>query len=111
MGPEPARPITDNLVCSLWVIDHNGTSCVVKWVDVWGSCLQGNCACSYFVEGAVAQIKPCRVYAEVMCHGDNDPDWEYLLRGGCFGFRVIDPDCVSAYFQLGGKISFHLYSK
>ena len=33
-----------------------------------------------------------------MCHGDNDPDWEYVLRGACFGFRVIDQDCVSSYF-------------
>ena len=51
------------------------------------------------MSGVVAQLKPCRMYAESLCHGDSDPDWEYVMRGVCFGYRVIDPDCVSSYMQ------------
>ena len=49
--------------------------------------------------GAVAQLRPCRIYMEAVCRGETDPDWEYVLRGACFGYRVIDQDCVSAYFK------------
>ena len=41
---------------------------------------------------------PCHMFAECMCRGDTDPDWEYLLWGSCFSFRVIDTDCENNYF-------------
>ena len=37
------------------------------------------------------------MFAECLCRGDADPDWEYVLRGTCFGFRVIDEECDSTY--------------
>ena len=79
VGPPPGHGVKDGLVCSLWVVDHVGNSRVEKWVDVFDVCVQGICACAYHVEGAVAQLKPCRIYAEAMCCGDSDSDWEYVL--------------------------------
>ena len=49
------------------------------------------------ISGVRVQLKPSRVFAECYCHGDIDPNWEYILRGVCFGFKVIDEDCNSDY--------------
>ena len=99
VGPDPAWSAADELVCSFWAVDRHGTESTEVWIDVFAKCLRGACSCCFLVGGAPAQIKPCRVFAEAMCRGDTDPDWEYILRGACFGYRVIDPDCVSVYFQ------------
>ena len=99
VGPDPMREKSDGLYCSLWVVDKCGEEVIEKWIDVFHSCNNGICECKYDVVGAVAQLKPCRMFAEALCRGDCDPDWEYLLRGVCFGFRVIDSDCVSRYWQ------------
>ena len=54
----------------------------------------------FSVAGLIAQLKPRRVYAEAICRGDEDPDWEYMLHGACFGIWVIlDPNYVSTYFK------------
>ena len=97
ISPESNSDVNENVVCSLWVIDRHAGACTQLHINIFEECLLGTCACRHFVGGATAQIKPCRVYAEAFCRGDTDPDWEYVLRGACFGFRVIDPDCVSAY--------------
>ena len=97
IGPDSTRAANEKLVCSLWVIDRHAGACTELYINIFEGCLLGTCACRHFVGGATAQLKPCRVYAEAFCRGDTDPDWEYILRGACFGFRVIDPDCVSAY--------------
>ena len=99
VGPDPACPITDDLVCTLWVIDQNGGSINERSIDVFNACIQGICDCVYDIMGAPAQLKPCRIFAEAMCRGDTDPDWEYVLRGVCFGYRVIDSECDSSYDQ------------
>ena len=99
VGPDPDKSASTGLYCSLWVVDQYGGDYTEKWIDIFDVCLVGTCACKYDISGAVAQLRPCRVFAEAMCRGDTDPDWEYILRGACFGFRVIDPDCVSSYFQ------------
>ena len=62
-------------------------------------CVLGTCCCTYLIDGVRAQLKPCCVFAECYCCGDIDPDWEYILRGACFGFKVIDKDCNNAYHR------------
>ena len=98
VGPDLARPISEGLICMLWVRDQDGGSgCVKRHIDVFVNCLQGTCACVFNIEGVRAQLRLCRVYAECYGRGDVDPDWEYILRGACFGYRVIDDECDSAY--------------
>ena len=36
-------------------------------------------------------------FQTVYVGGDVDPNWDYVLRGSCFGFRVIDDTCGSRY--------------
>lgn len=91
------RAATEGLVYTLCAIDYFGDKKEKQLVDVFNDCLHGNCACKYYIGGAPAQLRPCRVFAEAMCRGDNDPDWDYLLRGAIFGFKVIDSDCDSCY--------------
>ena len=97
--PDPSCPMSDVLFCSLLAVEQNGGQHMEVCVDVFDTCLQGNCTCIFYVSGAIAQLKPCRMYAEAICRDDEDPDWDYMLRGAIFGFRVIDPDWVSSYFQ------------
>ena len=97
LSAETTRAADEGLVCSLWVVDRHAGGCTELWIDIFDVCILGTCACRHFVVGAIGQIRPCRVFAEAFCRGDTDPDWEYVLRGACFGFRVIDQECVSAY--------------
>lgn len=80
-------------ICAKDVFD-DGFVCIV---DIFHDCLQGLCNCVHFVGGAPAQLKPCRIFVESMCRGDCDPDWEYLMRGALFGFKVINEGCESCY--------------
>ena len=97
VGLHPTRPVTDDHIGSLWMLDRSGSNLVVKWINIFGVCLQRTCVCAHNI-GAVSQIKPYQVYAEVMCHGDTDPYWE-VFSGACFGFSLFDSDCASTYFQ------------
>ena len=81
MTPDPSRPMSDGLFCSLRAVEQNGGQHMEVRVDVFDSCLQGICTCIYHVDGAIAQLKPCRMYAEAICRGDEDPDWDYMLYG------------------------------
>ena len=83
----------------MWVRDIQGCGelTVVK-INIYHACVLGCCECMYEIGGVRAQLKPCRVFSECYCRGDVDPDWEYILRGVCFGFRVIDRNCGSNYF-------------
>ena len=40
---------------------------------------------------------PCRTFVKLFLHGDIDPDWQYILRGVVFGFRIMNPDCNVTY--------------
>ena len=93
--PDPSHPMSDGLFCSLRAVEQNGGNHTEVYFDIFDACLQGNCVCNYYVAGAIAQLKPCRMYAEAICRGDEDPDWDYMLHDCFWGFRVIDPDCVS----------------
>lgn len=88
---------TDRLYCTLHVVDNQANGRVDLYIEVFDKCLQGVCDCIFEVSGATSQLRPCRVFAECFCRGDVDPDWEYILRGACFGYRVIDSDCGSSY--------------
>jgi len=65
--------------------------------DVTRACSSGVCDCVYRIAGRPAQLKPCRFFCEIFLRGDIDPDWNYLIRGVCFGFLAIDPDCDAEY--------------
>lgn len=66
-------------------------------ISIWPECIQGTCMCVYKIGGCKSQFKPCRVIVEAMLRGDNDPDWNYVVHGACFGFNVIDQECNSTY--------------
>lgn len=98
IGPEPARNHSEDLFCTIWVVDSDSRySWTEHYIDIFNSCTLGYCDCVYMIDGALVQIKPCRVFSECFCRGDIDPDWEYVLRGTCFGYRVIDESCDSTY--------------
>ena len=97
IGPSTTREKGEGLFCTLWVVDIQANGTVQLMVDIFDECLRSACSCVFRIKGAVAQLRPCRVFAECMCRGDTDPDWDYILRGACFGFRVIDDDCHSSY--------------
>ena len=44
------------------------------------------------------------MFSELFLRGDTDPDWDYILRGICFGFRVINPDCHIDYQAQGRRV-------
>ena len=98
IGPNPTGSGCPDLVCTLWVADQD--SChtwTERCIDIFSNCTTRCCDCTYSIDGARAQIKPCRVFSECLCRGDVIPNWEYGLRGSCFGFRVLDDTCGSKY--------------
>ncbi len=98
VGPNHTSSGGHDLVCTLWVADQDSRhTWTERYIDIFSNCTTGCCDCTYSIDGARAQIKPCRVFSECLCRGDVDPDWEYVLRGSCFGFRVIDDNCGSEY--------------
>ena len=97
LGPSMEREAGECLFCTLWVVDSQKGGFVELFIDIFEVCLLGTCTCTFSIIGVPAQLKPCRLFAECMCRGDTDPDWDYILRGACFGFRVIDQDCDSSY--------------
>ena len=60
-------------------------------------CFEGFCNCRYVLDGSPISIKPCRVFSECFMWGDIDPNWEYMVEGSVFGFRIVNPDCPSKY--------------
>ena len=65
--------------------------------DVNHECFEGVCLCEYYLLDSRITLKPCRVFSECFLRGSIDENWEYMLKGSCFGFRVVDPDCPCAY--------------
>lgn len=68
-----------------------------KLIGIFTACVAGICSCAYQINNENVQLRPCRFFSQCFLRGEVDPDWEFLLRGICFGFRVIDDDCVSCY--------------
>ena len=97
VGPSTSREREEGLFCTIWAVDKQINGILELEIDIFGECLRATCECEFSIKGAVSQIRPCRVFAECMCRGDSDPDWSYILKGACFGFKVIDDDCDSEY--------------
>lgn len=98
LSPGAERSNCTDLYCVLWVADRNGRHTWSEmYIDIYDDCLLGICNCVHCIDGARAQIRPCRVYVECFHRGDLDPDWEFILRGACFGYKVIDEQCDSTY--------------
>jgi hypothetical protein len=50
VGPDPARPTTDGLVCTVWVVDQNGDSeWVEKVIEIFDVCIQGKVIVNFLV--------------------------------------------------------------
>ena len=97
VAPSLERERVEQLYCTLRVADLQEKGRVELVIDVFMDCIRGVCSCVFSIEGAPAQLRPCRMFAECFCRGDVDPDWDYVLRGVCFGYRVIDAECSSSY--------------
>ena len=74
----------------------NNVSCTFT---VTSACIQGICTCSHYVGNRISRLHPCRFFTEAFLRGDTDPDWEFVLRGVIFGYKVINPSCPSAYYK------------
>ena len=59
-------------------------------IKVTYDCAVGSCLCSPSITGNYSQLLPCRVFAEAFLRGTIDTDWEYLMYGSLFGFKIID---------------------
>lgn len=81
------------LKCS---IRESVVSCPVDIVIRY-DCIDGTCGCVHYIAGCVTQLRPCRVFCELLLRGDTDPDWQYILKGVVFGFNVINPSCRADY--------------
>ena len=55
------------------------------------------CVCIHLIAGQLAQFKPCRIFAECFRWHDPDNDWQFVLWGTMFGFKVINPSCECTY--------------
>ena len=75
-------------------IFSEGTACTFF---VYNTCIRGVCSCTHYIGDRLSCLRPCRFFSEVFLRGDTDPDWEFILRGVIFGFKVINAGCDSAY--------------
>ena len=60
-------------------------------------CFSSACSCIHLVANCQTQLKPCRLFCLLFSCYPLDIDWEYLLHGFIFGFRVINPNCATSY--------------
>lgn len=59
-------------------------------IDVYMSCATGKCSCSYYLDGVLCQLRPCR-FAYLMYGGFVDGNSHKLVfHGICEGFRIVD---------------------
>ena len=54
-------------------------------------------SCVHYIAGNMAQFKPCRAFCECFMHGSIDNDWDFIMSGAIFGFKVVNPSCSCAY--------------
>ena len=64
---------------------------------IWDDCMGGVCGYIHRIGGVISQMRPCRVFAELSLWADTDSDAEYILKGVCFGFMVINHNYMAAY--------------
>ena len=46
--------------------------------------------CTYTIAHNYSQLLPCRMFAEIFLRGTTDIDWQSIMYGTLFGFKVID---------------------
>ena len=67
-------------------------------ITVFSACIEGVCACTYTLCGAVCQLKPCRFAAAILGFGtDVSTDDMYVLTGAYRSVRIVDHGCPSSY--------------
>ena len=57
----------------------------------------GRCNGCHNIAGHSAQFKPCRIISECFGRGKIDADWEFVLKGAIFGFKMINHSCTCSY--------------
>ena len=66
-------------------------------IKIFEQCYKGTCTCVHKIGGTRVQLKPCRFACELFVHGYIDIDWEYILMGVTFGFRVLNNNVPISY--------------
>ena len=85
-----------NLVAVLRVEGQDGEQ--TRDIPIYTKCFEGTCDCAYYVGGARVQLKPCRVVTKALLGCQVDEDWEFMIKGAAYGFRVVNKDCNAEYF-------------
>ena len=78
-------------------------------INVYTECIKGICTYSHYINDCKSQMLPCHTFVELLLRGDIDPDWQYILRGVVFGFRIINPDCSVTYSAKPKKINSEIF--
>ena len=66
-------------------------------IRVTCDCAVGSCLYSHSIAGNYSQLLPCRVFVEAFLRGTIDTNWEYLMYGSLFGFKIIDTIASLSY--------------
>ena len=75
----------------------------VTVIKLMESCVLGTCSCSHHIANNLVQLKPCRLLPLLFLKGEIDVNWEFLVQGFTFGFKVVNPNFKDAY-TAGNKI-------
>ena len=60
-------------------------------IAVYSACLEGNCSCKHYIGGHVAQVRPCRVAAELFRAGARPTAGDRRMFDGFVdGFDIVD---------------------
>ena len=75
-----------------FINDTANTTIVIKL-----DCFIGTCICKHVIASVNMQLKPCRVFCLLFLHGTTDADWEFILHGCIFGFKMLNVGCQTSY--------------
>ena len=67
----------------------------VFWV--YETCYKGICCCEHRILGESVELRPCRMFSECYLWDSVDENAEYLLKGACFGYHVVNENCPCRY--------------
>ena len=66
-------------------------------IYITADCIYGLCNCQHHIANILTQLLPCRIFYELFLTGETDPDWEFILDGVLFGFKIMNPSCTQEY--------------
>ena len=66
-------------------------------------CTQGRCMCTYTIAYNYSHLLPCRMFTETFLRGVIDIDWQFIMYGTLFGFKVIDDTRSLSYSAHTGR--------